>query len=240
MPVRIRTFVKLADTRGTDDSWRLRHPPIPGWMSPPSALTGSRRRWIALAIVAFAVGLIAWGFVEAQPTRSASTGGAAPATQTGPQTLRTYLRTWEASWRRLAADLERGDDAALGFSDSPDDSWEAARRYYEEAAIAYRRRAERLAALSPPLMMKKAHDAYLAAVRRQQSRFQELSDSFAGTDPRAMEKALEALEWSQLKFDVDGARWEDAVIAACRASGLPVPEIVRRQFISNHQRTRSG
>jgi hypothetical protein len=85
--------------------------------------------------------------------------------------------------------------------------------------------------------MRRAHDAYLAAVRRQAARFQSLSDAFGGTDPQAMEQTLEALEASQMRFDLDGARWERAVIAACKANGVEVPEMIRREYISNGHRT---
>ena len=68
-------------------------------------------------------------------------------------------------------------------------------------------------------------------------RFQTLADAFGGNDPQAMERALEALQTSQLKFDLDGAQWEKAVIAACNASGTQVPESVRLELISNGQRT---
>jgi hypothetical protein len=94
-------------------------------------------------------------------------------------------------------------------------------------------------ALAPPTAMRKGHDAYLAAIRRQAARFQALADAFGGSDPQAMERALEALQWSQMKFDPDGARWEQAVITACKASGVEVPEIVRLELISNHQRTKA-
>jgi hypothetical protein len=53
-----------------------------------------------------------------------------------------------------------------------------------------------------------------------------------------MERALEALGMSQMEFDLDGARWERAVITACKASGAEVPEIVRIELISNHHRTK--
>jgi hypothetical protein len=82
--------------------------------------------------------------------------------------------------------------------------------------------------------MREAHGAYLVAVRRQAA--QALADAFGGSDPQAMEHALEALEASQMEFDVDGARWEKAVIAACKASGVEGPQIVRLQLISNGQR----
>jgi hypothetical protein len=85
--------------------------------------------------------------------------------------------------------------------------------------------------------MQRAAAAYLAAVRRQGMRFQRLADAFAGTDPAEMERALEALEGSQMQFDLDGARWERAVIAACRATGVDIPEIVREKYVSNGQRT---
>lgn len=42
---------------------------------------------------------------------------------------------------------------------------------------------------------------------------------------------------SNLEADQDGAKWERAVIAACKASGVGVPKIVRRKYISNGQRT---
>jgi hypothetical protein len=154
--------------------------------------------------------------------------------------LREYLSGWEASWRRRVGDLEGGDEGALGFSSTPDASWERARRYYEEAVAAYRDQARRLVALAPPTPMREAHDAYLAAVRRQAARFEALADSFGGTDPFAMERALEALEGSQMEFDLDGARWEEAVITACKASALEVPEFVRLGFISNGHRTAAG
>jgi hypothetical protein len=88
--------------------------------------------------------------------------------------------------------------------------------------------------------MRRAHDAYLAAVRRQAARFQTLADAFGGSDPQAMERALEALQLSQMKFDLDGAGWEKAVITACRASGVEVPQIVRLRPISNGQRTKAS
>jgi hypothetical protein len=45
------------------------------------------------------------------------------------------------------------------------------------------------------------------------------------------------LQTSQMKFDLDGAQWEQAVITACNASGTQVPESVRLELISNGQRT---
>jgi hypothetical protein len=155
-----------------------------------------------------------------------------------PTALRTYLRVWQVSWRSLARGLQVGSDDDFDFSNTPDESWDRAQRYYGKAASAYRLDERRLAAISPPRLMRAANNAYTAAVRRQATRFQKLSDAFAGTDPGAMERALEALERSQLKFDLDGARWERAVIAACKATGVEVPEIVRREYVSNGQRTR--
>jgi hypothetical protein len=61
-------------------------------------------------------------------------------------------------------------------------------------------------------------------------------DAFGGNDPQAMERALEALQTSQMKFDLDGAQWEQAVITACNASGTQVPGSVRLELISNGQR----
>jgi hypothetical protein len=151
--------------------------------------------------------------------------------------LRTYLLAWEASWRRLGAELASGDEGALGFSSAPDATWERARRYYADAVAAYRHDERRLVALSAPSTMRDAHTAYLAAVRRQAARFQGLADAFGGSDPYAMERALEALEASQMTFDLDGARWEQAVIAACKASGMVAPKIVRLQLVSNGHRT---
>lgn len=155
-----------------------------------------------------------------------------------PRDLRVYLSAWEASWRRLGHDLESGDEGALGFSSTPDASWERARRLYDGAAAAYRHDGRRLVALAPPSAMRKAHDAYLAAIRRQEARFQTLADAFGGNDPQVLERALEALQTSQMTFDLDGARWEKAVITACKASGAEVPEIVRLELISNHRRTK--
>jgi hypothetical protein len=157
-----------------------------------------------------------------------------------PRDLRLYLSAWETSWRRLGNDLESGDEGALGFSPTPDASWERARRLYDGAASAYRQDGRRLSVLAPPTAMRKGHGAYLAAIRRQAARFQTLADAFGGSDPQAMERALEALQTSQMKFDLDGARWEQAVITACKASGIEVPEIVRLELISNHQRTKAG
>src|SRR4051812_42229964 len=54
-----------------------------------------------------------------------------------PRELREYLSTWEASWRRLGDDLGSGDERALGFSSTPDASWELAQRLYDGAATAF-------------------------------------------------------------------------------------------------------
>jgi hypothetical protein len=169
------------------------------------------------------------------PTATAS-DAASPASAT-PQALRPYLEAWEASWRRTGDDLGRLNDDDLAFSDTPDASWDVARRDYDLAATAYRHDRRRLAALAAPSSMRAAHERYVAAVERQERRFQALADAFGGTDPQAMEAALEALEASQMKFDLDGARWERAVIAACKAGGVRVPEFVRRELISNGRRT---
>jgi hypothetical protein len=161
---------------------------------------------------------------------------ASPASATA-QALRPYLEAWEASWRRRGIDLGRSNDDDAAFGDTPDASWDVARRDYDLAAAAYRHDRRRLAALTPPSSMRAAHERYVAAVERQERRFQALADAFGGTDPQAMEAALEALEASQMKFDLDGARWERAVIAACKADGVRVPEFVRRELISNGRRT---
>lgn len=157
-----------------------------------------------------------------------------------PRELRKYLSAWEASWRRLVGELQSGEDeGALGFSSTPDASWERAQRLYDAAATVFRNDVRRLDALVPPAAMRNVHDAYLAAVRRQATRFQTLADAFGGSDPQAMERALDSLQTSQMQFDLDGAAWEQAVITACKASGVEVPEIVRLQLISNHQRTKA-
>jgi hypothetical protein len=221
------------------------------WMPRPPATTRPRRHWIVLAIVAFALVLGLWMYAAAQPTRSArrsnvpaakvsgigerESGGSTPTKSTA---LRAYLRAWEVSWRRWTGDLDRTGGDGLDFSDTPDSTWPRAQRSYQEAAIAYRNEERRLTALSPPSAMRPANDAYMAAVQRQATRFQRLADAFAGTDPATMERRLEALERSQMRFDLDGAQWERAVIAACRASGAKIPEIVRKEYISNGHRTR--
>jgi hypothetical protein len=131
-----------------------------------------------------------------------------------------------------------GEDAenAEDFSMTPDASWEPARRAYDSTATVYRDDERRLEALAPPSGLRSPHEDYLAAIRRQKSSFQTLADRFGGTDPYAMERALTALQTSQMMMDLDGARWEEAVIAVCNASGIEVPEIVRVKLISNGQR----
>jgi hypothetical protein len=88
--------------------------------------------------------------------------------------------------------------------------------------------------------MQEVHDAYLAAVQRQTARFKAVADAFAGTDPQELDDALMALQASQLKFDLDGAALEGSLIAACKVSGVEVPEIVRLELISNGQRTKDS
>jgi hypothetical protein len=206
-----------------------------------------RRRWIVFAVVASAL-IVLWMYLEAQPTRSArrssvlaakvgstAEGESGGFTAREATALRAYLRAWEASWWRRSADLVRIGDTP-DFSDTPDSTWPRARRSYQEAATAYLDEEGRLAALSPPSAMRAGNEAYMAAVRRQATRFQRLADAFGGTDPATMERRLEALERSQMQFDADGARWERAVIAACRASGVNIPKIVRREYISNGHR----
>jgi hypothetical protein len=159
----------------------------------------------------------------------------APAT---PRALRRYLREWEAAWSRWTVDIAprtEAEDNAPVYNPTPDASWKAMHRLYGRAATAYRRRERRLAAIPTPLAMRAANDAYRAALRRQESRMQDVSDAFAGSDPSALNRALMALQSSQA--DQDGAKWERAVIAVCKASGVPVPRIVRLEFISNGQRT---
>jgi len=41
-----------------------------------------------------------------------------------------------------------------------------------------------------------------------------------------------------MQFDSDGAQWERSVIAACKVTGVKAPMIVRREYLSNGQRTR--
>jgi uncharacterized protein YceK len=161
-------------------------------------------------------------------------------TGTSPAALRRYLREWEAAWSRWTVDIAPKTDAednAPVYNPTPDASWKPMHRLYGRAATAYRRRERRLAAIPTPLAMRSANDAYMAAVRRQVSRLQNVSDEFAGSDPSALDRALMALGSSQTEFDSDGARWESAVITACKASGVGVPKIVRRKYISNGQRT---
>jgi hypothetical protein len=163
----------------------------------------------------------------------------APAT---PGELRRYLREWEAAWSRWTADLAprtEAEDNAPVYNPTPDASWEAMHRLYGRTATAYQRLERRLAAIPTPGAMLAANDAYRAALRRQKSRLQDVSDAFAGSDPSALNRALMALSNANVEGDTDqdGARWERAVIAACKASGVPVPRIVRLEFISNGQRT---
>jgi hypothetical protein len=161
-----------------------------------------------------------------------------PSVPATPRALRRYLREWEAAWSRWTVDIAprtEAEDNAPVYNPTPDASWKAMHRLYGRAATAYRRRERRLAAIPTPLAMRGANDAYRAALRRQESRMQDVSDAFAGSDPSALNRALMALQSSQA--DQDGARWERAVIAACTASGVPVPRIVRLEFISNGQRT---
>jgi hypothetical protein len=161
-----------------------------------------------------------------------------------PMELRKYLRGWQAIWERRRQDLDPGPNAseeeenAPVYNPMPDDSWDLMQRLYENAALAYRRSDRRLAALAPPSAMRSAHDAYHAAVRRQEARMKDVAEAFAGTDPQLLDRALFELQSSQMQFDLDGAQWERAVIAACKASGVAIPEIVRREYISNGQRTR--
>jgi len=85
--------------------------------------------------------------------------------------------------------------------------------------------------------MRPPQDAYTAAVHREARRFQDIAEALAGTDAETLNRADMALEESQGQFDYDVADWESAVIAACRASGVKVPEFVRRKYISNGHRT---
>jgi hypothetical protein len=163
-----------------------------------------------------------------------------PSVPATPRALRRYLREWEAAWSRWRADLAprtEAEDNAPVYNPTPDASWKAMQRLYGRAAMAYRRRERRLAAIRTPLAMRAANDAYRAALRRQESRLQDVSDAFDGIDPSALNRALMALGSSNVEADQDGAKWERAVIAACKASGVPVPRIVRLEFISNGQRT---
>ena len=194
---------------------------------------------LALLIVVCGCGSSA-PHTPARSTLTSKSPGPISSRKASPHALRAYVRDWETSWRRLGSDLGRGGDGDDAFSDTPDASWEAARRSYELAATAYRHDERRLGKLVPPPAMRGAHDAYVAAVRRQEMRFQTLADAFGGTDPQAMEQALEALEASQLKFDRDGAQWERGVIAACKATGVRIPRFVRLELVSNGQRTPNG
>jgi len=163
-----------------------------------------------------------------------------PSVPATPWALRRYLREWEAAWSRWRADLAprtEAEDNAPVYNPTPDASWKAMLRLYGRAAMAYRRRERRLAAIRTPLAMRAANDAHRAALRRQGSRLQDVSDAFDGIDPSALNRALMALQRSNVEADQDGAKWERAVIAACKASGVPIPRIVRLEFISNGQRT---
>jgi hypothetical protein len=192
-----------------------------------------------LAVVAVLSGCGGAGASAQSDTPSVEVSKASDETRSrrvSPRVLRGYLSAWEASRRRFVDDLGSGDDAENSFSSIPDASWEPARRAYDAAASTYRDYERRLEALAPPSALRSAHEAYLAAIRRQKARFQTLADTFGGTDPDAMERALAALQVSQMTMDLDGARWEEAVIAVCNASGTEVPEIVRLELISNGQR----
>jgi hypothetical protein len=152
--------------------------------------------------------------------------------------LQAYLRVWQRSWWLLARDLARGPDAVSAYNASRDATWPSAQRYFGQAAASYRHDARRLLGMTPPSTMKPASDAYLGAVRRQEVRFQRLAAAFGGSDSQLVDEADQAVEFSQLEFDMDGAQWERAVIAACSATGVRVPTVVRREYISNGQRTR--
>lgn len=156
-----------------------------------------------------------------------------------PAALRAYLRAWRTSRQRLRNDIGRitGDDEGVDFSATRDSSWPRWQRIYEETAIAFRNHERRLSTLATPPPMRPAHDAYTAAVHREAKRFQGMADALAGTDPATLNRAAMALQDSQMQFDYDGVEWESAVIAACRASGVRVPEFVRRKYISNGHRT---
>ena len=172
-------------------------------------------------------------------TTSVKAGTRETASDTGPAALRAYLRAWEESWRRRGNDISRstGDDADVDFSAAPDSTWPRWRRIFEETASAFRKNDRGLAALAAPPAMRSAHEAYRAAVRREAARFQDLADALAGTEPETVSRAETALSGSQIEFDYDGAKWESAVIAACRAGGVRVPQFVRRKYISNGHRT---
>lgn len=176
---------------------------------------------------------------SSRPVAKDSSTVDASTTGTSPAALRRYLRAWEAAWSRWRVDLApktEAEDNAPVYNPTPDASWKAIHRLYGRAAAAYRRRERRLAAIPTPLAMRAANDAYRAVLRRQESRLQDVSDAFAGSDPSALDRALMALQSSQTQADQDGAQWERAVITACKASGVAVPKIVRRKYISNGSR----
>lgn len=159
---------------------------------------------------------------------------------TNPAALRAYLRAWGKSRQRLWADIWRispDDNDDPNYSATRDSTWPRWQRIYKETALAFRNHERRLAALATPPAMRPAHGAYTAAVHREATRFQDLADALAGIDPATLYRAEAALSDSQMQFDYDGAHWESAVIAACRATGVMVPEFVRRKYISNGHRT---
>jgi hypothetical protein len=194
-----------------------------------------------------AVSLALCGCTSNSTHREASPGvkNASAVEPSNPTALRRYLRAWQATWERRVRDQDPGPNAseeeenAPVYNPTPDASWDVMQRLYEKAALAYLRSDRRLGALAPPSAMRPAHDAYHAAVQRQETRMKDVADAFAGTDPYSLERALEELGRSNTQFDSDGAHWETAVIAACKASGVAVPKIVRREYISNGSRTRS-
>lgn len=158
---------------------------------------------------------------------------------TNPAALRAYLRAWGQSRQRLWDDIARitGNEDGVDFSPTRDSSWPRWQRIYEKTAIAFRNDERRLSALATPPPMRPAHDTYTKAVQREAMRFQDMADALSGTDPETLNRADMALQNSQAQFDYDGAHWETAVIAACHASGVRVPEFVRLKLVSNGHRT---
>lgn len=71
--------------------------------------------------------------IQLRAARVTDTASSASATA---QALRPYLEAWEASWRRWGIDLGRLNDDDAAFSDTPDASWDVARRNYHLAAAA--------------------------------------------------------------------------------------------------------